>query len=146
MAIVRMDNVGVVVEDLDAAVDFFVELGMELEGRADIDGEWAGHVVGLADMRSEIAMLRTPDGLHKIELATYRNPVAIRTVPQVLPPNTAGLHRMMFAVDDIRETVKRLEVLGAEVLDEIVNYEGVYLLCYLRGPEGIIVALAEQLT
>ncbi|PJJ62331.1 VOC family protein [Compostimonas suwonensis] len=145
MAIQRMDNVAIVVEDLDAAVAFFTELGMELEDRASIEGSWADRAVGLAGIRSEIAMMRTPDGHGKVELTAYRLPVASRAEPAIPPPNTLGLHRIMFAVDDIDDTVARLRAHGAELLDEVAQYESIYRLCYLRGPEGIIVALAERI-
>ncbi|WP_336852483.1 VOC family protein [Sinomonas albida] len=145
MTIQRMDNVGIVVEDLDAAVAFFTELGMELEGRAEIEGLWADRTVGLDGIRSEIAMMRTPDGHGRLELAKYYAPAAIGPEPQNPPPNTLGLHRVMFAVDDIDDTVSRLRAHGAELLGEVAQYESIYRLCYLRGPAGIIVALAEQI-
>jgi catechol 2,3-dioxygenase-like lactoylglutathione lyase family enzyme len=145
MAIRRMDNVGIVVDDLDAAIDFFTELGMELEGRAQIEGTWADRTVGIEGLRSEIAMMRTPDGHGRLELSRYLAPVAVRG-PENPPPNTRGLHRVMFAVDDIDDTVERLEARGAELLGEVAQYEDSYRLCYLRGPEGIIVALAEEIT
>ena len=144
MTIQRMDNVGVVVEDMDAAIAFFTELGMELEGRAQIEGLWADRTVGLDGVRSDIAMMRTPDGHGRLELTKYRAPAAVR--PQPPPPNTVGLHRVMFAVDDIDDTVERLRAHGAELLGEVAQYEHSYRLCYLRGPAGIIVALAEQLS
>ena len=140
-----MDNVGIVVDDLDAAVAFFTELGMELEGRMPIEGEWAGRVVGLDDMRSEIAMMRVPDGPGRLELSTYHNPAAITPEPAITPANTLGLHRVMFAVDAIYDTIARLRPHGAELVGEVMRYEDSYLLCYLRGPSGIILALAEQL-
>ncbi len=145
MAIQRMDNVGIVVDDLDAAVGFFTELGMELEGRAEIEGIWADQTVGLDGVQSEIAMMRTPDGHGKLELATYRRPAPSDPEPQSLPPNTIGLHRVMFAVDDIDDTIARLRTHGAELLGEVARYEDIFRLCYLRGPAGIIVALAEQI-
>ncbi|MFI5617761.1 VOC family protein [Streptomyces sp. NPDC051567] len=145
MAVQRMDNVGVVVDDLDAAVAFFTELGMELEGRAQIEGPWADRTVGLDGVRSEIAMMRTPDGHGKLELAEYHAPAASRAEPRNPPPNTLGLHRVMFAVDDIDDTVARLRAHGAELLGEVAQYESIFRLCYLRGPAGIIVALAEQI-
>ncbi|MFD0346093.1 VOC family protein [Kitasatospora aburaviensis] len=144
MTIHRMDNVGIVVDDLDAAIAFFTELGMELEGRMPIEG-WAGSVVGLADMRSEIAMMRIPDGPGRLELAKYHTPEAITPEPEITPANTLGLHRVMFAVDDIEDTLARLRPHGAELVGEVARYEDSYLLCYLRGPSGIILALAEQL-
>ena len=146
MAIQRMDNVGIVVDDLDAAVAFFTELGMELEGRMPIEGRWAGKVVGLEDMRSEIAMMRIPDAPGRLELSTYHSPKAITPTPEVTPSNTLGLHRVMFAVDDIEDTLARLRPHGAELVGEVARYEDSYLLCYLRGPSGIILALAEQLS
>lgn len=146
MTVQRMDNVGIVVDDLDAAVTFFTALGMELEGRADIEGLWAGKVVGLDDMRCEIAMMRIPDAPGRLELAQYRSPKAITTEPETTPPNTRGLHRVMFAVDDIEATLARLRPLGGELVGEVTRFEDAYLLCYLRGPSGIILALAEQLS
>ena len=146
MAIVRMDNVGIVVEDLDAAVAFFTELGMELEGRQLVDGEWAGRVVGLDDMRSEIAMMRIPGVPGKLELATYDSPAPLgggSAEPAI--PNTLGFHRVMFAVDDIDATIARLVPLGGEVLGEVVSYADVFKLCYFRGPSGIVIGLAEQI-
>jgi catechol 2,3-dioxygenase-like lactoylglutathione lyase family enzyme len=146
MAIQRMDNVGIVVEDLDATIAFFTELGMELEGRALIEGRWAGNVTGLDDMRSEIAMMRIPDAPGRLELAKYHNPNVITPEPEITPANTLGLHRVMFAVDDIEDTLARLRPHGAELVGEVTRYEDSYLLCYLRGPSGIILALAEQLS
>jgi catechol 2,3-dioxygenase-like lactoylglutathione lyase family enzyme len=140
-----MDNVGIVVEDLDAAVAFFTELGMELDGRGQVEGPWADRTVGLGGVRSEIAMMRTPDGHGKLELTRYHAPAAVGAGPQDPPPNTLGLHRVMFAVDDIHDTVARLRVHGAELLGEVAQFESIFLLCYLRGPAGIIVALAEQI-
>ena len=145
MTIQRMDNVAIVVDDLDAAVAFFTELGMEQEARAQIEGPWADRTVGLDGIRSEIAMMRVPDGHGRLELTKYHSPAAIGATPQSPPPNTLGLHRVMFAVDDIDDVVARLRTHGAELLGEVARYEDVYRLCYLRGPEGIIVALAEQL-
>jgi catechol 2,3-dioxygenase-like lactoylglutathione lyase family enzyme len=142
----RMDNVGIVVDDLEAAIAFFVELGMELEGKAQIEGLWADRTVGLDGVRSDIAMMRTPDGHSKLELAKYHTPAALSAEPGNPPPNTLGLHRVMFAVDDIEDVVARLRTHGAELLGELAQYEDSYRLCYVRGPEGIIVALAEQLS
>ena len=138
-----MDNVGIVVDDLDATIAFFTELGLELEGRADIEGPWADQTVGLAGIRSEIAMMVTPDGHSKLELAMYHAPAIERPGPP--PPNTLGLHRVMFAVDDIDDTLARLRPYGAEVLGEVAQYESVFRLCYLRGPAGIIIGLAEEI-
>ena len=146
MAIQRMDNVGIVVDDLDAAVAFFTELGMELEGRMPIEGSWAGNVVGLDGMRSEIAMMRIPGAPGRLELAKYHTPEAITPQPQTTPANTLGLHRVMFAVDDIEDTLTRLRAHGAELVGEVTRYENDYLLCYLRGPSGIVLALAEELS
>jgi catechol 2,3-dioxygenase-like lactoylglutathione lyase family enzyme len=144
MTVQRMDNVGIVVDDLDAAVAFFTELGMELDGKAQIQGPCADRTTGLDGVRSEIAMIRTPDGHSKLELTRYHAPAAHAAEPQNPPPNTLGLHRVMFAVDDIHDTVARLRGHGAELLGEVAQYESTFLLCYLRGPAGIIVALAEQ--
>jgi catechol 2,3-dioxygenase-like lactoylglutathione lyase family enzyme len=145
VAIQRMDNVAIVVDDLDAAVAFFTELGTELEGKGQIEGLVADRTVGLDGVRTEIAMMRTPDGHGKLELTRYHAPAAIGAEPENPPPNTLGLHRVMFAVDDIRDTVARLRAHGAELLGEVAQYESIFLLCYLRGPAGIIVALAEQI-
>jgi catechol 2,3-dioxygenase-like lactoylglutathione lyase family enzyme len=141
-----MDHVGVVVDDLDAAIAFFVELGMELEGgRTPVEGRWVDQVVGLDDLRVEIAMMRTPDGHNKIELTKFHNPKAVGAEAASASPNTLGIRRMMFAVDDIHDTVARLRTHGAELVGEVAQYEDMYLLCYVRGSEGIIIALAEQL-
>lgn len=145
MAIQRMDNVGIVVEDLEAAIAFFVELGMELEGKAQIEGPWADRTVGLDGVRSDIAMMRTPDGHGRLELAKYHAPAAVGAEPASPPPNTLGLHRVMFAIEDIDDVVARLRTHGAELLGDVARYEDSYRLCYLRGPGGIILALAEQL-
>ncbi len=145
MTIQRMDNVGIVVEDLDVAIAFFTELGMDLDGEAQIEGLWADRTVGLDGVRSDIAMMRTPDGHGKLELAKYHAPAAVSAEPEDPPPNTLGLHRVMFAVDDIEDTVARLRAHGAELLGEVAQYEDIYRLCYVRGPEGIIIGLAEQL-
>jgi catechol 2,3-dioxygenase-like lactoylglutathione lyase family enzyme len=146
MTIQRMDNVGIVVDDLEAAIAFFGELGMELEGKAQIEGRWADSTVGLEGVRSDIAMMRTPDGHSRLELAKYHTPAAVSAEPENPPPNTLGLHRVMFAVDDIDDVVARLRAHGAELLGELAQYEDSYRLWYVRGPEGIIVALAEQLS
>ena len=145
MTIQRMDNVGIVVDDLDAAIAFFTKLGMELEGRMSIDERWAEKVVGIDNVRSEIAMMRIPDAPGRLELAKYHTPKPIISTPDVTPPNTVGLHRVMFTVDDIEDTLARLRPHGAELVGEVSRYEDSYLLCYLRGPSGIIVGLAEQL-
>jgi catechol 2,3-dioxygenase-like lactoylglutathione lyase family enzyme len=141
-----LDNVGIVVDDLEAAIAFFVELGMELEGKAQIEGPWADRTVGLDGVRCDIAMMRTPDGHGRLELAKYHAPAAIGARSHNPPHNTLGMHRVMFAVDDIEDVVARLLSHGAELVGELAQYEDSYRLCYVRGPEGIIVALAEQLS
>ncbi|MEU7590243.1 VOC family protein [Micromonospora sp. NPDC049230] len=145
MAIQRMDNVLIVVDDLDAVIAFFVELGMEVEGRGPVEGRWVERVIGIDDVRQEVAMLRTPDGHGKVELAMFHAPEAIRAEPTDAPANTLGLRRIMFAVDDIEDVIARLRTRGAELVGELARYEDSYRLCYVRGPEGIIVGLAEQL-
>ncbi|MEW2354255.1 VOC family protein [Spirillospora sp. NPDC029432] len=144
MALKRMDNIGIVVDDLDAVIAFFAELGMELEGRTVVEGQWAASLVGLDDQRVDVAMMRTPDGHGRVELAKYHLPEAVAGVPDA-PPNTLGIRRIMFAVDDIDDTIARLRGHDAELLGEVVRYEDVYRLCYIRGPEGIVIALAEEL-
>ncbi|WLQ37962.1 VOC family protein [Streptomyces castrisilvae] len=145
MAVQRMDNVGIVVEDMDAAIGFFVELGMELEGRATVEGPFADRCTGLHGVRCDIAMVRTPDGHSRLELSKYNSPAAISEGPRDRPHNVLGTHRVMFAVDNLEDTVARLRPHGAELVGEIARFEDSYLVCYLRGPEGIIVGLAEQL-
>jgi catechol 2,3-dioxygenase-like lactoylglutathione lyase family enzyme len=145
MTLQRMDNVLIVVEDLESAKAFFLELGMELEGESTVEGPWVDRIVGLENVRSEIAMLRTPDGHGRIELDKFHAPAAVRTEPENTPVNTLGIRRIMFAVDDLDEVLRRLRLHGAELIGEIAQYEHMYRLCYIRGPEGIIVALAEQL-
>jgi catechol 2,3-dioxygenase-like lactoylglutathione lyase family enzyme len=145
VTIQRLDNVAVVVHDLDAAIAFFTALGMELEGRATIEGRWAERVVGLEGLRSEIAMMRVPDGDGRLELTRYDAPEPLDLGLGTAPPNVLGMHRVMFAVDDIDDTVERLSARGGELLGEIVPYEDVYRLCYLRGPGGVIVGIAQQL-
>jgi catechol 2,3-dioxygenase-like lactoylglutathione lyase family enzyme len=144
MAVTRMDNVGIVVDDLDAAIAFFAELGLALEGRMRIEGEWAGRVTGVRDQRVEVAMLRTPDGHGRVELSRYDAP-AIASDHRTAPVNSLGYLRVMFAVDDLDDTLARLRRLGATLVDEVVDYEGTYRLCYIRGPEGILVGLAQEL-
>ena len=139
-----MDNVGIVVEDLKAAIAFFVELGLELEGETTVEGQWVDRVVGLNGVRSDIVMMRTPDGHSRLELSKFQKPTAISTEPNI-PVNTLGIRRIMFAVTDIDDVVTRLKKHGAELVGEVAQYEDMYRLCYLRGPEGIIVALAEEL-
>ena len=143
MAIKRMDNVGIVVESLDDAVSFFTELGLELEGRAVIEGEWAGRVTGLRDQRVEIAMMRTPDGHGRLELCRFLAPPVVADHRNA-PVNALGYLRVMFAVTDIDDTVARLRKRGAQLVGEVVRYEDRYRLCYIRGPEGILIGLAEQ--
>jgi catechol 2,3-dioxygenase-like lactoylglutathione lyase family enzyme len=140
----RMDNVGIVVESLDAAISFFAELGLELEGRATIEGEWAGRVTGLGDQRVEIAMMRTPDGHSRLELSRFLTPPPVADHRNA-PVNALGYLRIMFAVDDIDDTLARLRKRGAQVVGEVVQYEDVYRLCYIRGPEGLLIGLAEQI-
>ena len=139
-----MDNVGIVVEDLKAAIAFFVELGLEVEGETTVEGQWVDRVVGLDGVRSDIAMLRTPDGHGRIELSKFEKPTAIRAKGNVAV-NTQGMCRIMFAVEDIEEVLARLKTLGATLIGEVTQYEDKYRLCYLRGPEGIIVALAQKI-
>ena len=146
MTIQRMDNVLIVVDDLEAAIAFFVELGLELEGEAPVEGHWVDRVVGLDGVRADIAMMRTPDGHGRLELTKFHTPPAISSEPQNAPANTLGIRRIMFAVDDIDDVVARLRTHGAELVGEVAQYEDSYRLCYVRGPEGIIVALAEQLS
>jgi catechol 2,3-dioxygenase-like lactoylglutathione lyase family enzyme len=145
MALQRMDNVLIVVDDLEAAKSFFVALGMELEGETTVEGPSVDRLVGLENVRSEIAMMRTPDGQGRIELDKFHAPAAVRVEPENAPVNTLGIRRIMFAVDDIEEVLARLRTHGAELLGEVVQYEDTYRLCYIRGPEGILIALAEQL-
>jgi catechol 2,3-dioxygenase-like lactoylglutathione lyase family enzyme len=144
MTVQRMDNVGIVVEDLDAAIGFFVELGLALEGRMAIDDAWAGRVTGVRDQRVEIAMMRTPDGHSRLELTRFHAP-AIASDHRTAPVNSLGYLRVMFAVEDLNDTLARLGRLGATVVDEVVDYRGIYRLCYVRGPEGILIGLAQQL-
>ena len=145
MTIQRMDHVGVVVDELEAAIAFFVELGMELEGEAPIEGRWVDRVNGLDGVRVDIAMMRTPDGHGRLELTKFHTPTAVSAEPENAP-NTLGLRSIMFAVDDIDATIAGLRAHGAELVGEVAQYQDSYRLCYLRGPEGIIVALAEQLS
>ena len=144
MAIKRMDNVGIVVDDLAETIDFFAELGLELEGRAMVEGEWAGSVTGLGDQRVEIAMMRTPDGHSRLELSRFLTPPVVADHRDA-PVNALGYLRVMFAVDDLDGTLARLRQRGAQLVGDVVNYRDVYRLCYIRGPEGILVGLAEQL-
>jgi catechol 2,3-dioxygenase-like lactoylglutathione lyase family enzyme len=145
MTIQRMDNVLIVVDDLEAVVAFFVELGMELEGKAALGGQWVDDLLGLNGVRADIAVVRTPDGHGRVELSKFHSPRAIHPEPKDAPTNTLGIRRIMFAVDDIDDVIARLRTHGAELVGELEQYENIYRLCYVRGPEGIIVGLAEQL-
>ncbi len=144
MALKRMDNVGIVVEDLEGTIGFFQELGLELEGRATIEGEWAGRVTGLGDQRVDIAMMRTPDGHSRLELSRFLTPPVI-TDHRNAPVNSLGYLRVMFAVDDIDDTLEKLRNRGAQLVGEVVRYQDAYRLCYIRGPEGILIGLAQEL-
>ena len=144
MTVKRMDNVGIVVESLDAVIPFFVELGLKLEGRATIEGEWAGRVTGLGNQHVEIAMLATPDGHSRLELSRFLSPPIVADHRNA-PVNALGYLRVMFAVNDLDETLAKLEKHGAQLVGEVVQYEGIYRLCYIRGPEGVLVGLAEDL-
>ena len=144
MAVKRMDNVGIVVEDLEATIAFFRELGLEFEGRATIEGEWAGRVTGLGDQRVEIAMMRTPDGHSRLELSRFLAPAVVADHRNA-PVNALGYLRVMFTVDDIDDTLERLRKRGAQLVGEVVRYQDVYRLCYIRGPEGHLIGLAQEL-
>lgn len=142
---IRMDNVGIAVEDLTAAIDFFTVLGLELEGRMMVEGPWAGRVTGLGDQRVEIAMMRTPDGHARLELSTFLAPTVVADHRRA-PVNSWGYLRVMFQVDDLRDTLERLQAHGVEMVsDDVVRFEDAYLLCYVRGPEGILLGLAEAI-
>jgi catechol 2,3-dioxygenase-like lactoylglutathione lyase family enzyme len=145
MALKRMDNVGIVVEDLEGTIDFFRELGLELEGRGMIEGEWAGRVTGLGDQRVEIAMMRTPDGHSRLELSRFLTPPVVADHRNA-PVNALGYLRVMFAVDDIDDTLERLRKRGAQVVGEVVRYQDSYRLCYIRGPEELLLGLAQELS
>lgn len=140
-----MDNVLIVVEDLETAKAFFAELGMELEGETTVEGPWVGRVIGLNDVRANIAVMRTPDGHSRVELTKFHTPPPVKAEPESAPANALGLRRIMFAVADIDEVVARLRSHGGELVGEIVQYQDIYRLCYVRGPEGIVIGLAEQL-
>ena len=146
MTLQRMDNVLIVVDDLDAAKAFFAELGMELEGETTVEGASVDRVVGLNDVRADIAMMRTPDGHGRVELSKFHTPPAVTPEPQSAPSNALGIRRIMFAVEDIDDVVARLRNHGAELVGEIAQYDDSYRLCFVRGPEGIIIGLAEQLS
>lgn len=143
--VLRMDNIGIVVESLDDTVAFFEELGLSLEGRATIEGEWAGRVTGLGNQQVEVAMMVTPDGHSRLELSRFIEP-AVESDHRTAPVNSLGYLRAMFAVSDLDDTLERLKKKGATVVGEVVNYENIYRLCYVRGPEGLLIGLAEQLT
>ena len=141
-----MDNVLIVVDDLEGAKAFFAELGMELDGETTVEGPWVDSTVGLDDVRADIAMMRTPDGHGRVELSKFHTPPAVRAEAEGAPANALGIRRIMFAVDDIDDVVARLRTHGGELVGEIAQYEDIYRLCFLRGPEGIIIGLAEQLS
>ena len=143
--LIRMDNVGIVVESLDETIAFFTELGLKLEGRATIEGEWAGRVTGLGNQHVEIAMMVTPDGHSRLEISRFVTPHIIADHRNA-PVNALGYLRVMFTVDDIDETLVRLQKIGAQLVGEVVKYEELYRLCYIRGPEGLLIGLAEQLS
>lgn len=143
--LIRMDNVGIVVESLDETIAFFAELGLKLEGRATIEGEWAGRVTGLGNQHVEIAMMVTPDGHSRLEISRFLTPPTIADHRNA-PVNALGYLRVMFTVDDIDETLARLQTMGAQLVGEVVKYEELYRLCYIRGPEGLLIGLAEQLS
>jgi catechol 2,3-dioxygenase-like lactoylglutathione lyase family enzyme len=145
MGLQRMDNVLIVVEDLEAVKAFFAELGMELDSETTVEGDWVGAVIGLEGVRADIAVMRTPDGHGRVELSRFHTPTAVRPQPTPAPANTLGIRRVMFAVDDIDDVVARLRGHGAELVGEIARYEDVYRLCYLRGPEDIVIGLAERI-
>jgi catechol 2,3-dioxygenase-like lactoylglutathione lyase family enzyme len=140
-----MDNVLIVVDDLEAAKAFFAELGLELEGEMQVEGPWVDSTVGLSGVRADITMMRTPDGHSRVELSKFHRPPPVRAEPESAPANTLGIRRIMFAVDDVDDVVARLRGHGAELVGEIAQYEDLYRLCFLRGPEGIIIGLAEEL-
>jgi catechol 2,3-dioxygenase-like lactoylglutathione lyase family enzyme len=144
MTIQRMDNIGIVVEDLAATIAFFRELGLELEGQGIVEGEWAGRVTGLGDQRVEIAMMRTPDGHSRLELSRFLAPPVVADHRNA-PVNALGYLRVMFAVDDLDDTLDRVRKQGAELVGDVVQYEDVYRLCYIRGPENLLIGLAEEL-
>src|SRR3954451_5735694 len=146
MTLQRMDNVLIVVDDLEGAQAFFAELGMELEGETQVEGPWVDTTVGLTDVRADITMMRTPDGHGRVELTKFHTPPAVRGEPENAPANTLGIRRIMFAVDDVEDTVARLRSHGAELVGEIAQYQDINRVCFLRGPEGVIIGLAEQLS
>lgn len=141
----RMDHVSVIVDDLPSAIEFFTTLGMELEGSMPVEGKWVDQLNGLEGVKVDITMMRTPDGNGKVELTKFRSPDLVDVKPAIAPPNTIGLRQIMFAVDDLDDTLARLRAHGTELIGELVQYENMYKLCYVRGPAGIIIALAEEL-
>jgi len=145
MTLKRMDNVLIVVEDLEAATAFFAELGMELDGETQVEGPWVDSTVGLSGVRADITMMRMPDGHGRVELSRFHTPAAVRSEPQMAPANTLGIRRIMFAVEGLDDVVARLRGHGAELVGEIAQYQDLYRLCFVRGPEGIIIGLAEEL-
>jgi catechol 2,3-dioxygenase-like lactoylglutathione lyase family enzyme len=146
MSIKRLDHVSVVVDDLAEAVAFFTELGMSGEGKATVEGEWADRINGIEGIQVDIVMMQTPDGHGRLELTKFRNPKLVELTPSIAPPNALGLRSVMFTVENVDDTVARMRTRGAELLGEVVQYENMYRLCYMRGPGGIIVALAEELS
>ncbi len=146
MAIKRLDHVSVVVDDLAAAIAFFTALGMTVEGEVPVEGAWVDRVNGLEGVQIDIVMMQTPDGHGRLELTKFRNPKLVKSEPAIAPPNTLGLRSVMFAVDSLDDTLARLRAIGTELIGEVVQYEDIYRLCYMRGPGGIIVALAEELS
>lgn len=145
MAIKRMDNVGIVVDDLEETIEFFRTLGLELEGQGTIEGEWAGRVTGLGDQRVEVAMMRTPDGNSRLEISRFDRPAVVADHRDA-PVNALGYLRVMFAVDDLDETLAKISARGAQLVGEVVDYKQVYRLCYVRGPGGLLIGLAQELT
>lgn len=146
MTITKMDHVSVVVDDLPAAIAFFTTLGMAVEGRAPIEGPWVDRINGLEGIRVDIVMMRTPNGQGRLELTKFHSPALVAIEPAIAPPNALGLRSVMFEVDSVDDTVARLKAQGAELVGEVAQYENIYRLCYMRGPAGIIVALAEKLS
>ena len=146
MKLQRMDNVGIVVDDLEAAIAFFVELGLELEGKAQVEGDWVDRLIALDGVQADLAMMRSPDGHSRLELTKFHRPTPVSAEPKNAPVNTLGTRRIMFAVEGIEEVLSRLRAHGAELIGELAQYEDKYRLCYVRGPEGIMIALAERLS
>jgi catechol 2,3-dioxygenase-like lactoylglutathione lyase family enzyme len=145
MAIKRLDHISVVVEDLEAAIAFFTELGMSMVGKGRVEGPWVDRINGLEGIKADIIMMKTPDGHGQLELTKFHNPKLVEIEPKIAPPNTIGLRSVMFTVEDLDDTVARMRAHGAELVGEVAQYENLYRLCYMRGPGGIIVSLAEEL-